>query len=502
MTPRRIVMLVFNEVGKGTYWRAFHFARQLVKRDHHVTVLAMARDRRFHGRERMIDGVRLVETPDVLWGPLRSGWDVWDALWRCQWIARQECDLVHAFECRPTVLMPALYVKKTRHIPLVIDWCDWFGRGGSVEERANPLVRAVLRPVETFFEEHFRTRADATTVICTMLHAKAVALGVPPAQIFSIRDGADVEGLYPQDRHAARRALGQPDDALIVGYVGAIFPRDAQLMACAFDRIRSAQPHARLLLIGYVNAPIEQLVAAPEAVLRTGPLDYAALNGYLAACDMCWLPYHDSGANRGRWPLKLNDYMAAGRATVATAVGDVEDVMRRYDIGVLARDTSDDLAHAVLDLGMHLSNANARRKLPVPSLRTHSPGVCAPLSLKHAMSTRFALVTGARMHTKLLVIGLDGATLDLIQPWVKAGKLPTFARLLNNGTHGRLRTAPNTDTAPAWTMFATGLNPATHGLFMNLVGKVTARRCDHAGALIATAYLSGRSPATRAGALS
>ena len=265
MTARRILMLVFNQVGKGTYWRAFHFACQLVRRGHSVTIVAMARERRFRGRERIVDGVRLVESPDLLWGPLRSGWDVWEALWRCQWTARQAFDLAHAFECRPTVLIPALYVKKTRHIPLVIDWCDWFGQGGSVEERPNPLLRAGLRPVETFFEEHFRTRADATTVICTTLYAKAVALGVPPATIFSIHDGADVEGLYPQDRHEARRALGLPDGALIIGYVGAIFPRDAQLMACAFDRIRSAQPHARLLLIGYVNAQVEQLVAAPRS---------------------------------------------------------------------------------------------------------------------------------------------------------------------------------------------------------------------------------------------
>jgi predicted AlkP superfamily phosphohydrolase/phosphomutase len=65
----------------------------------------------------------------------------------------------------------------------------------------------------------------------------------------------------------------------------------------------------------------------------------------------------------------------------------------------------------------------------------------------------------------LLVIGLDGATLDLLEPWAAAGILPTFARLLRTGTHGRLRSVPNTDTAPAWATFATGLNPANHGLF-------------------------------------
>lgn len=350
MNSRRILMLVFNQVGKGTYWRAFHFARHLSRRGHHVTLVAMAPHRRLRGHQRVVEGVRIVEAPDLLWGSLRSGWDLWEALWRCGWTLRHSFDLVHAFECRPTVLVPALFLKTLRRLPLVIDWCDWFGRGGSVEERPNPLQRAVLRPVETFFEERCRTCADATTVICSTLYARAVALGVDPSTIVQIRDGADIEAIHPQDRAAARRALGLPPDGLLLGYLGAIFPRDAQLMARAFDRIHGERPDTRLLLIGYVNAPVEQLTAAPAAVIRTGRLDYAALNGYLAACDLCWLPFCDTGANRGRWPLKLNDYMAAGRATVATAVGDVTEVLHRHAVGVLTSDQPAELAQAVLEL--------------------------------------------------------------------------------------------------------------------------------------------------------
>jgi predicted AlkP superfamily phosphohydrolase/phosphomutase len=70
--------------------------------------------------------------------------------------------------------------------------------------------------------------------------------------------------------------------------------------------------------------------------------------------------------------------------------------------------------------------------------------------------------------SKVLVIGLDGATFDLIGPWAEQGVLPGFAQLLREGSYGRVRTVPNTDTAPAWTTLATGLNPANHGLFHEL----------------------------------
>jgi glycosyltransferase involved in cell wall biosynthesis len=343
-------MLLFAPARKGAYWRALHFARHLSQRGHHVTlVTASPRNRlRFHVRQDQ--GVTVVETPDLLWGPLRSGWDVCHCLRRILWSREHDFDLVHAFDSRPTVLLPALYLKSRRQIPLVMDWEDWFGCGGAVEERSNPLQRAVLRPVETFFEERFRTRADGTTVICSTLRDKAIALGVRPETIVILRDGADVEGLRPLDRDTCRSELGLPADAPIVGYVGAIFSRDARLMARAFDRVRAVVPDARLLLIGYVNFAVEDVVEARDAVVRTGFVSYAEMNRYLAACDVCWLPFCDSGANRGRWPMKLNDYMCVGRPTVATAVGDVAHVMQEHEIGLLAQDTPHDLAHQVLEL--------------------------------------------------------------------------------------------------------------------------------------------------------
>jgi predicted AlkP superfamily phosphohydrolase/phosphomutase len=66
---------------------------------------------------------------------------------------------------------------------------------------------------------------------------------------------------------------------------------------------------------------------------------------------------------------------------------------------------------------------------------------------------------------KVLVIGLDGATFDLINPWARDGYLPTFNRLMHEGAHGPLRSTIPPMTAPAWTSFATGTNPGKHRLY-------------------------------------
>jgi glycosyltransferase involved in cell wall biosynthesis len=347
----KILMLCYNVAGKGTYWRALQLARGLARDGHAVTVMSTSRDHywRFTDKPDAQEGVTLVESPDLMRGPLRSGWDPYNTLARLRWGRGQRFDLVHAFEARPIVAYPALAWKR-RGAKLVLDWCDWFGKGGSVEERPNRVIRTLLRPVETYYEDHFRTRADGTTVINSFLHERARKLGVKPETIMLLPNGCDVETFRPLSPAEARRQIGLPLDAPLVGYVGALFQRDAILMAQAFDYLKQQIPRARLLLAGYCNIEVERLVAEPQAVTRTGRLTYDRLNVYLSACDVLWLPLRDSGANRGRFPLKLSDYMALGRPVVATAVGDVVELLQRGDFGLLCQDNPRDLAEKTLIL--------------------------------------------------------------------------------------------------------------------------------------------------------
>jgi len=67
--------------------------------------------------------------------------------------------------------------------------------------------------------------------------------------------------------------------------------------------------------------------------------------------------------------------------------------------------------------------------------------------------------------SKVFVIGLDGATFDLITPFVAQGKLPTFKKLMDAGAWSELRSTVPPVTASAWSSFMTGKNPAAHGLF-------------------------------------
>ena len=66
---------------------------------------------------------------------------------------------------------------------------------------------------------------------------------------------------------------------------------------------------------------------------------------------------------------------------------------------------------------------------------------------------------------KVVIVGLDGATFDLIDPWAKEGRLPTLKRLMEEGSRGALRSTFPPLTYPAWSTFMTGRNPGKHGIF-------------------------------------
>jgi predicted AlkP superfamily phosphohydrolase/phosphomutase len=65
---------------------------------------------------------------------------------------------------------------------------------------------------------------------------------------------------------------------------------------------------------------------------------------------------------------------------------------------------------------------------------------------------------------KVLIIGLDGVTFDLLGPWIESGELPNLRRLMQQGASGKLRTTLPPISSSSWSSFLTGVNPGKHGL--------------------------------------
>ena len=66
---------------------------------------------------------------------------------------------------------------------------------------------------------------------------------------------------------------------------------------------------------------------------------------------------------------------------------------------------------------------------------------------------------------KVILIGLDGATFDLMMPFIQDGSMPIMKSLIDNGVHGILKSTFPPLTCPAWFSFSTGKNPGKLGMF-------------------------------------
>jgi teichuronic acid biosynthesis glycosyltransferase TuaH len=112
-----------------------------------------------------------------------------------------------------------------------------------------------------------------------------------------------------------------PDDVRlpppVAGFIGRLNSRtDLRLLEAVASRGRS------LLLVGPKDQAFEpERFAALESrpnVCWTGPKPFAALPGYMRLIDVGLVPYRDSAFNRGSFPLKTLEYLAAARAVVGT----------------------------------------------------------------------------------------------------------------------------------------------------------------------------------------
>lgn len=325
----KILLLNANRVGIGTYHRALHFGRALARQGHEVVLMTVSNERRFRARTRSDSpGLTIVECPNFLdellpWhasGVLDIGLRI-RALWTGNY------DLVYAFEYQPNISIPVLFARRFRAFTLISDWCDWHA-GASYHFGGYKLAHAIDRR----FEEYIRHRADFVTTINETLRDRARAIGIPEERVAIVGEGVDPSYIVPGDRDAARTALGLPAGALI----GTIRDADRAIeVLCAALR---DLPGARLLVVGSDPGGTRaeaRRAGVEDRVIATGRVSDADLPRYLAACDVLALPLDDNLVNRGRWPHKLGDMLAAERPVITTAAGEFPALIAQREAGLI-----------------------------------------------------------------------------------------------------------------------------------------------------------------------
>ena len=358
----RILILTHHRRFKAA-WRCLNLAKQLAKRGHEVTMLCTANEEKFKLNSYDEEGVHIVEAPDLLVGSMRSGWDPSTVWRRISWLKEKEFDLVHTFETRPASIYPALSLLKRKRTPLVIDWIDWWGHGGLIKEHRPRWYQLAFGGIETWYEEHFRTRADASTVIARGLGTRAEGLGVDPESIFWIPNGCAPEiadGITGQN---FRSKFGVPDDHFVIGFSALDVTIGVDKIFQAVALLKQQHSSVTMLMTGKKDAAIMDAAKAAGVLENVNHLGFVEVEDYpraLSCVDAFVVPFLDRIANQGRWPGRINDYLSLGIPIITNPVGEMKTLLAEHEIGLLSEESAEGFAGALKQL---IENPEMRERM-------------------------------------------------------------------------------------------------------------------------------------------
>ncbi|MGN6868369.1 MAG: glycosyltransferase family 4 protein [Solirubrobacteraceae bacterium] len=181
---------------------------------------------------------------------------------------------------------------------------------------------------------------------------------IPPERISVIPNGVDVEFFVPLRREEAIRRSGLDPACRYLVFCGGLYPwTDFPTMLNAFAAVVSAEPDARMVLVGDgpEREPIERhargLGVADRVILTGRVSDRERIRDYLGAATVALLAYRIERVRRaGGSPIKLMEYLAAGRAVVGLELPGLRELIEGNQAGLVVPCAADALADAIVAL--------------------------------------------------------------------------------------------------------------------------------------------------------
>ena len=278
------------------------------------------------GEERTYGGLKKI-------GWLRRYGHVPRLLLRNVSLFQQECRLLAAF--RPDVVLAvssycnfsALLAARYRRLPFVL-FCE------APLEYEYSLFFAQYRsyPYLGRWIEGINVRAaDQVICISEILKGYMIRYGGPATKLHVVPNGVDHRAFQPRPADKEIRARFHLQDRLVIGFVGTFnFFADVETFSETVRMVCDCHPEVVFFFVGKGEAS-EQIRRAGEDrclsnhLVFAGAVPHEEVPRYLSMMDIVISPYRGDYLFYGS-PMKLLEYMAAGKATLATALGQIKEV--------------------------------------------------------------------------------------------------------------------------------------------------------------------------------
>ena len=190
-----------------------------------------------------------------------------------------------------------------------------------------------LQEAAEVLEETALTSAPLVVTNSRELRDDLITAGVIASKIAVVPNGVDVDLFTPNGPTYQQGLEGKT----VIGFVGSLKAwHGVDLLVEAFKQLAS-DPRFHLLIVG--DGPMARLLHAlrqefPGQVTLVGAVPHTEVPAYIRAMDVTVAPYPQ--LERFYFsPLKILEYMAAGRAVVAASIGQINELIRDGETGLL-----------------------------------------------------------------------------------------------------------------------------------------------------------------------
>lgn len=199
--------------------------------------------------------------------------------------------------------------------------------------------------------DYITTCSDTSTEIIKKYNKKAK----------TIWGGVDISIFNPEI--PAGNFFDKKEGEIIIGYTGnARIWQGLPFLIESFQELKKDYPEFKLVLLCSENKKVE----SPD-VLYIDKVDHDKVASFSTACDILVIPRMQNEVNRISFPSKIIEYMASGRAIVASATSDAHKVITSGKDGVIFEPGDKESFKKALIL---LRDKNVRDKLGVEAWNT------------------------------------------------------------------------------------------------------------------------------------
>ena len=214
-------------------------------------------------------------------------------------------------------------------------------------KEGNTLAAKVMAKKKALYELGNLNFIAISSWIEQQIRASAVFNG----RVYRVPNPIDTDFFVPaEDKIAVRRALGLPEDKIIIGFIAYNVSNPYKgigylLKAIKILREISPQIYDRLMLLAIGKIKSIERTDVTEKIRFTGYVKQEEqMRSYYQAMDLFVLPSLEENL-----PLVLQEAMSCGVPCVAFSVGGIPDLIEHEQTGYLAKvKDSEDLAHGIL----------------------------------------------------------------------------------------------------------------------------------------------------------